>query len=86
MNKWKKWNFWRRARNWCQKHMRRVYMEGGNCDSACPRCHQWESLGNIIETHPLEDGSEWRICSNCKYEWQALFTPAGFVPVNKDVQ
>ncbi len=62
-------------------------MEGGNCDSCCPRCKQWESSGNRITTEPYsepDDGSENRVCANCGYSWRAVFTPFGFIPVDKD--
>ena len=80
--KWKKWKFWKRVRDWCNTRMTAAWMKGGNCDSACPKCHQWESHGNVIETEPQEDGSELRSCNNCGYAWKAIFTPAGFVPID----
>lgn len=77
----KKWNFWNKVKRFTEKQMHKAWMEGGNCDSCCTRCNQWESLGNIIQTESLADGSEKRKCGNCGKEWIALFTPAGFVEV-----
>ena len=77
-----KWEFWRAARDWCNGRMKSARMEGGNCDSCCPRCHQWESHGNNITTKDREDGSMLRNCSACQYVWVAIFTPAGFIPVD----
>ena len=82
MNKWQKWELWKKIRDWSNRRMKDAWMEGGNCDSACPNCKQWESLGNRIETVPLESGLELRKCKSCGNEWQAIFTPAGFVPVD----
>lgn len=60
------------------------WMSGGNCDSCCPQCKQWESKGNLITTKSNNDGSETRACGNCGYHWKAIFTPAGFVQVDSD--
>ncbi len=79
--KWKKWQFWRHMRDWCNRRMTSAWMEGGNCDSCCPRCKQWESHGNTINTESLDDGSEQRTCSVCGQQWKAVFGPAGFMPI-----
>jgi hypothetical protein len=79
----RKWEFWRKVRDWCNRKMTSAWMEKGNCDSRCPQCNQWESRGNIIVTLSQDDGSELRICKNCDYEWKALFTPAGFIPIDQ---
>lgn len=55
----------------------------GGSDSCCPNCKTWESHGNTITTEPLEDGSDLRKCGACKHEWLAIFTPAGFIPVDQ---
>jgi hypothetical protein len=65
MNKWKRWDLWKKARDFCNRKMTSVWFEGGNCDSCCSNCKQWESKGNIIKTTPLDYGSEQRTCSNC---------------------
>lgn len=82
MNKWKKFDRWARVRAWVDSKMKAAWMQGGNCDSRCPICRRQESLGNIIETRENPDGSETRLCTTCKYSWQALFTPAGFVSIS----
>lgn len=84
MNKWKRWEFWMKARDWCNKKMTNAWMHGGNCDSRCLRCKRWESHGNRIETTSLDDVLEHRKCSGCGYEWRAIFTPAGFVPIDDE--
>lgn len=81
MNKWKRWKLWTKVRCFAEKKMADSWMQGGNCDSRCPQCKQWESHGNKIKTTDNDDGSVDRLCGNCKYEWKALFTPAGFIPV-----
>lgn len=53
----------------------------GGCDSCCPRCNYWEHEGNKITTQPLADGSDKRTCERCGYVWLAIFTPAGFIPI-----
>jgi len=80
--KWRKWSFWSSAKEIAERKMKDAWMEGGNCDSCCPQCKQWESVGNTIETKTNDDGSEARTCSNCGYTWKAIFTPAGFIPVD----
>ena len=77
------WFFWRWVRDFTERRMASAWFMGGNCDSACPNCKKWESKGNCIETKHNEDGSEHRACSNCEHEWDAVFTPAGFVPVDR---
>ena len=80
--KWKKWYFWDKVKTHAERKMKDAWMDGGNCDSCCPRCKQWESKGNTIETVSNEDGSEQRTCTNCGNEWKAIFTPVGFVQVD----
>ena len=82
MRDWKSWLFWSRAKTFTENKMRKAWFRGGNCDSCCPRCKRWESLGNVIKTTPLEDGSDHRVCEACGHEWLAIFTPAGFIPVD----
>ena len=79
--KWRVWYFWKRLRGICERKMQDAWMIGGNCDSCCPNCKHWESLGNQITTISNDDGSETRTCGNCNHQWRAIFTPAGFVPV-----
>ena len=62
--------------------MRDAWMQGGNCDSCCPNCKHWESIGNHIKTEDRDDGSVSRHCSNCGNKWTAVFTPAGFIEVD----
>jgi hypothetical protein len=51
---------------------------------ACYRCGKWESEGNkILTTVSERDGHlDHRHCENCGYEWDAIFTPAGFIKVD----
>lgn len=78
----KRYKFWARVRSFSEKQMFGNYLKpNGGCDSCCPKCKVWESLGNKITTTPLEDGSDLRVCGKCGYEWRAIFTPAGFVQV-----
>lgn len=79
--KWMKWDFWRFIKVFSEKKMKESWMEGGNCDSCCPRCRYYESQGNIIVTTANKDGSENRSCLSCGYKWTAIFTPAGFIPM-----
>lgn len=83
MKKWKKWRVWQRLRDWCNGRMKAAWMEGGNCDSCCPRCKQRESSGNSINTTSMRGGEELRVCMNCSYAWVAIFTPAGFIMVRE---
>ena len=78
----KKFRFWKKIKKLCENKMRKAWLEGGNCDSACKNCNQWESSGNVIYTKSNDDGSESRECQNCRHEWRAIFTPAGFVEVD----
>lgn len=78
----KKYNFWTKIKKFSEKKMKSAWMEGGNCDSCCSKCKQWESMGNNIKTVPQSDGAEIRTCGNCGDEWRAIFTPAGFVRVD----
>ncbi len=55
----------------------------GGCNSCCPKCKKWEHQGNIIKTTYFNDDIEKRNCGNCGHEWLAIFTPAGFVEVEK---
>lgn len=83
----KSWRFWSRVAKFVKRKQQQAWLKGpsgrGNCDSACSRCKVWESEGNRIYTIPLVDGSEKRQCTNCGYEWRALFTPAGFVKIGE---
>ncbi|MGI4991011.1 hypothetical protein ACRXCV_00135 (plasmid) [Halobacteriovorax sp. GFR7] len=58
------------------------YLDEHGCDSCCPNCEMWESDGNVINTEPLEDGTDQRTCTNCNHTWLAIFTPAGFIPLD----
>lgn len=80
MNKWRRWRFWRAVRDWCNRRMTDTWMDGGNCDSRCPRCKQWESHGNVITTEWGDHPTQERACRTCGYNWRAEFTPAGYVP------
>jgi hypothetical protein len=82
MNK-RKLKFWTLVANFAKKRQSSAYLEGGGCDSCCPRCKQFESQGNTIytRTHPDDSYAELRTCVNCGYEWKSVFTPVGFVPV-----
>lgn len=80
MNK-RKWEMWKRVRDWCERRMAAAWREGGGCDSCCPQCKRWESKGNIIRVYPRPDGSESRFCRNCGHSWRAIFTPGGFLPI-----
>lgn len=77
----KKWKFWYKIKLFSEKRMTNAWFENGNCDSACPNCKQYESLGNVIKTEPMEDGTENRSCSNCGHKWKTIFTPAGFIEI-----
>lgn len=78
----KRYKFWSKVKSFAEKQMFENYLKPfGGCDSCCPKCKVWESLGNKITTTPLENGSDLRLCGNCGYEWRAIFTPAGFVQV-----
>ncbi|MCP3898855.1 MAG: hypothetical protein GY707_03865 [Desulfobacteraceae bacterium] len=79
-----KWSLWKQTKTFCEKQMTKAWMVGGNCDSCCPQCKQWESHGNVIKTEPQEDESVNRSCSNCGYSWRAIFTPAGFLIVESE--
>lgn len=80
--KWRKWYFWAGVRKFVEGRMKAAWFEGGNCDSCCGLCKQWESTGNTITTTSLDDGSEYRECQNCGHAWRAVFTPAGFLPID----
>ena len=74
--------FWTWIKGIAEEKIKENYLKpNGGCNSACPRCKQWESSGNLIFTEPLEDGSDKRTCENCGNEWLAIFTPAGFIPI-----
>lgn len=83
----KRWRFWTKIADFVERKRQQAWLDGptgtGNCDSACGRCNKWESAGNLIRTIPLDDGSEKRECTNCGYQWRAVFTPAGFVKVGE---
>ena len=79
----KKYNFWMRLKSFVEGKCREAYMEGGNCDSSCPKCKQSESLGNII-TNEDGEGSVKRACGNCGHRWRAIFMPFGFMEVSDE--
>jgi hypothetical protein len=81
VNKWTIWRFWLRARKWVDRRLYDAWMEGGNCTSKCRRCKQWEHTGTTVKTEDAEDGPVVRTCMNCGYQFTAVFTPAGFIPV-----
>ena len=68
--------------DYVQKKKKAAYLTAHGMDSACPHCGQWESDGITITNTDLEDTSTMRKCSACDHEWQTVFTPFGFVPVN----
>lgn len=74
------YKFWKKVYDYSKKKMKKEYTIEHGCNSRCPRCKIWESEGNIIKTEPLND-YDLRSCSNCSYEWKAIFTPAGFIPL-----
>lgn len=83
----KKYIFWQKVKAFVEKKMRAAWFEHGNCDSCCTNCKYWESHGNVISTKATvpEDGSETRRCKNCGHSWKAIFTPAGFIPLDEFV-
>lgn len=67
-----------------KKSQKQTYLEKHGCDSCCPKCKKWESEGNTI-TNSIPDNDpsiDVRTCENCGHTWKAIFTPAGFVPVD----
>lgn len=82
--KWRKWEFWKSIRQWAERRMYAAWMDGGNCSSCCPRCKQWEHLGNNVTTTDNADESVTRTCGACKYQRRAIFTPAGFCPIEQE--
>ena len=83
------YRMWKKINHISEKGMKGNYLKpNGGCDSCCPKCKKWESMGNNITTKPLENGSDERVCANCGNVWIAIFTPAGFIPVQsaKDTQ
>lgn len=80
-----RYRFFKWLRGICDEQMSDNYLRpNGGCDSACPNCKEWESHGNTISTVPLEDGSDQRKCGKCGHSWLAIFTPAGFIPIDKN--
>lgn len=59
------------------------YLDEHGCDSCCPSCLTWESDGNTILTSDNEDGTYLRRCGKCNHVWDAIFTPAGFIPLSE---
>lgn len=85
INKWKKWDFWKSVRDFAEKKMKEAWFIGGNCNSCCPNCKNWESTGKtVITSTDNDDESISRKCSNCGHTWRAIFTPAGFVPIDEE--
>ncbi len=79
----KRYKFFKWLKSFCDEQMQDNYLKPrGGCDSCCPNCKEWESQGNTITTRPLDDGSDERVCSKCNYKWLAIFTPAGFMPID----
>lgn len=60
------------------------YAKENGMNHACYRCGKWESEGNTIITTVSERDSnlDHRKCVNCGYEWDSIFTPAGFIKVD----
>ena len=79
--KTKRYLFWKKVKTFAENKMQDEHLKYRGSDSACPRCKKWESQGNTIYTEDLEDGTDKRTCTNCKHEWLAIFTPAGFIPI-----
>ncbi len=76
------YKFWKWLKALSDKKMKSEYLRPyGGCNSCCPKCKKWQHDGNIINTTTLEDGSDERICGNCGNTWLAIFTPAGFIPL-----
>lgn len=75
------YKFWKKLLDFAKEKAKESYTKERGCNSCCPRCKKWESDGNRITTQPLDDGSDERVCHNCGFVWKAIFTPAGFIPV-----
>jgi hypothetical protein len=75
-----------KVQHWLQqrkdKKRKDTYLKQHGCDSCCPECKVWESDGNDIVTVCQDDGSDVRTCGLCSYTWRAIFTPAGFIPID----
>lgn len=79
-----RYKFFKWLKSICDEQMKENYLKpNGGCDSACPSCNVWEHQGNRITTEPLDDGTDKRSCGACGYEWLAIFTPAGFIPLSE---
>ena len=78
-NKFRSW-----VRTLIVKDKKRKFLEENFCDSRCPECKKWESEGNVITTkyNEPDDGTEIRTCGSCNHTWRAIFTPAGFIPID----
>lgn len=72
---------WEKISSISDEKVRDNYTKRHGCNSCCPKCKTWESSGNKITTTPLDDGSDHRTCQVCGYDWLAIFTPAGFIPL-----
>ena len=78
-----RYKIWKRIRDHAERAMRENYLKPhGGMNHACPNCKVWESAGNRITTVENSDGSDHRTCQTCSYEWDAIFTPAGFIQIN----
>lgn len=64
---------------------KRKYLNKHGCDSCCPRCRKWESDGNTILSEDQPDGTIQRQCAKCGHSWIAIFTPAGFIPIEDTI-
>lgn len=79
-----RYKFFKWLKEYSEKQMKKNYLKPqGGCDSCCPKCKNWEHQGNIIRTKYSEEypDLDHRTCTNCKHEWFAIFTPAGFIEV-----
>lgn len=82
--KTKTYLFWNKIKAYADGKMQAEWLKYRGWDSSCPRCKMWCSQGNKIYTEALDVGVDKRTCSNCKHTWSAIFTPAGFIPIDDD--
>lgn len=79
-----RYKFFKWLKGFADKQMQENYLKPhGGCDSACPNCKEWESQGNRITTEINCKDTDKRKCHKCNHEWLAIFTPAGFIPVDE---